>query len=90
MWLINSSIGRKVVMSLTGIALILFMTFHASMNVVALFSGDAYNMICKLWALIGMLLSQQLHWVRWQCVTLFMHLSLLLKTEEHVVQSVMR
>ena len=48
MWLINSSIGRKVVMSLTGIALILFMTFHASMNVVALFSGDAYNMICKL------------------------------------------
>lgn len=48
MWLINSSIGRKVVMSLTGIALVLFMTFHASMNVVALFSGDAYNMICKL------------------------------------------
>ena len=35
-------------MSLTGIALVLFMTFHASMNVVALFSGDAYNMICKL------------------------------------------
>ena len=48
MWLINSSIGRKVVLSLTGIALVLFMTFHASMNVVALFSGDAYNMICKL------------------------------------------
>ena len=48
MWLINSSIGRKVVMSLTGIALVLFMTFHASMNVVALFSGDAYHMICKL------------------------------------------
>lgn len=48
MWLINSSIGRKVVMSLTGVALVLFMTFHASMNVVALFSGDAYNMICKL------------------------------------------
>ena len=48
MWLINSSIGRKVVMSLTGVALVLFMTFHACMNVVALFSGDAYNMICKL------------------------------------------
>ena len=28
MWLINSSIGRKVVMSVTGIALILFLTFH--------------------------------------------------------------
>ena len=48
MWLINSSIGRKVVMSVTGIALILFLTFHCCMNVVALFSGKAYNMICEL------------------------------------------
>lgn len=48
MWLINSSIGRKVVMSVTGMALILFMTFHCCMNIVALFSGEAYNMICKL------------------------------------------
>ena len=48
MWLINSSIGRKVVMSVTGIALILFLTFHCCMNVVALFSGEAYNWICEL------------------------------------------
>ena len=48
MWLINSSIGRKVVMSVTGIALILFLTFHCAMNVVALFSGEAYNGICEL------------------------------------------
>ena len=47
MWLINSSIGRKVIMSVTGIALILFLTFHMSMNIVALFSGKAYNMICE-------------------------------------------
>ena len=47
MWLINSSIGRKVVMSVTGIALILFLTFHCCMNIVALFSGKAYNMICE-------------------------------------------
>lgn len=47
MWLINSSIGRKVVMSVTGVALILFLTFHMSMNVAALFSGEAYNMICE-------------------------------------------
>lgn len=47
MWLINSPIGRKVVMSLTGICLILFLTFHCCMNVVAFFSGDAYNMICE-------------------------------------------
>ena len=47
MWLINSSIGRKVVMSVTGIALILFLTFHGCMNVVALFSAEGYNMICE-------------------------------------------
>lgn len=48
MWLINSSIGRKVVMSVTGVALILFLTFHCCMNVAALFSGKAYNTICEL------------------------------------------
>lgn len=48
MWLINSTIGRKVVMSLTGVALILFLTFHLCMNLVALFSGEAYNKICEL------------------------------------------
>ena len=47
MWLINSSIGRKVVMAVTGVALVLFLTFHMSMNVVALFSGEGYNMICE-------------------------------------------
>ena len=47
MWLINSSIGRKVVMSVTGIALILFLTFHGCMNMLALFSEEGYNMICE-------------------------------------------
>ncbi len=46
-WLVKSSIGRKVVMSVTGLALILFLTFHMSMNLVALFSAEAYNMICE-------------------------------------------
>ena len=46
MWLTNSSIGRKVVMSVTGLALILFLTFHACMHVVAMFSAEAYNAIC--------------------------------------------
>ena len=31
MWLSNSSVGRKVVMSVTGIALVLFLTFHLSL-----------------------------------------------------------
>lgn len=32
---------------MTGIALILFLTFHASMNIVALISAEGYNMICE-------------------------------------------
>ena len=47
MWLTNSSIGKKVLMSVTGIALILFLTFHACMNVVALISEEGYNAICE-------------------------------------------
>ncbi len=35
-------------MSISGMALILFLTFHMSMNVVALFSAEAYNTICEL------------------------------------------
>lgn len=58
MWLINSSVGRKVVMSVTGLFLILFLTFHALMNAVALFSFDAYEAICEFlganwYALVG-------------------------------------
>ncbi|MDR3265962.1 MAG: succinate dehydrogenase cytochrome b subunit [Tannerella sp.] len=48
MWLINSSIGRKFVMSITGTALVLFLLFHLCMNVTAIFSTDAYNAICSL------------------------------------------
>lgn len=48
MWLTNSSIGRKVIMSVSGIALILFLTFHGCMNLVALFSAEGYNMVCEM------------------------------------------
>ena len=34
-------------MSVTGVALILFLTFHMAMNLVALISAEGYNMICK-------------------------------------------
>ena len=47
MWLINSTVGRKVVMSVTGVALVLFLTFHMAMNLVALISAEGYNMICE-------------------------------------------
>ena len=35
-------------MSVTGLALILFLTFHGCMNVVALFSEEGYNWICEM------------------------------------------
>lgn len=47
MWLKDSSIGRKLLMSISGLFLVLFLTFHLSMNVVAIFSEEAYNMICE-------------------------------------------
>lgn len=48
MWLTKSSIGRKTVMSVTGLALILFLTFHVLMNAVAIFCPEAYNKICGI------------------------------------------
>ena len=58
MWLFKSSVGRKVVMSISGIALVLFLLFHMSMNLVAIFSTEGYNMICEFlganwYALVG-------------------------------------
>ena len=46
MWLICSSIGKKLIMSITGISLILFLTFHMLMNLVVLISPESYNAIC--------------------------------------------
>lgn len=58
MWLTNSSIGRKVVMSVSGLFLVLFLTFHMCMNLVLVFKPDAYNDICGFlganwYALVG-------------------------------------
>jgi succinate dehydrogenase / fumarate reductase cytochrome b subunit len=46
-WLLNSSIGRKFIMSISGIFLVLFLLFHLSMNLALLFSAKAYDMICE-------------------------------------------
>ena len=48
MWLLKSSIGKKLIMSISGLFLVLFLLFHLSMNVAAVFSGEAYNMVCSL------------------------------------------
>ena len=47
MWLFNSSIGRKLVMAVTGLCLVLFVTFHVLMNAVALIWPTAYNQVCE-------------------------------------------
>ena len=47
MWLTNSSVGRKMVMGITGLFLVLFVTFHVLMNAVALFSPEGYNAVCE-------------------------------------------
>ena len=46
MWLTRSSVGRKLIMSISGLFLILFLAFHMSMNLVAIISSDAYNQVC--------------------------------------------
>lgn len=57
MWLFSSSVGKKVVMSVTGVCLILFLTLHALMNAVVLVSEEAYNCICEFlganWYAVG-------------------------------------
>jgi len=47
-WLLNSSIGRKFIMSISGIFLVLFLLFHLSMNLTLVFSAEAYDWICEL------------------------------------------
>ena len=58
MWLSNSSIGRKLVLSISGLFLILFLTFHMAMNAVAVISEEGYNAVCEFlganwYALVG-------------------------------------
>ena len=47
-FLSNSSLGKKLVMSVTGAFLVLFILFHMSMNITAIISPEAYNTICAL------------------------------------------
>ena len=57
-FLTNSSVGKKLVMSISGCFLVLFILFHMSMNLTVLFSREAYNLICEFlganwYALVG-------------------------------------
>jgi succinate dehydrogenase / fumarate reductase cytochrome b subunit len=46
-FLTNSSVGKKLVMSVTGCFLVLFILFHMSMNITMLFNRASYNAICE-------------------------------------------
>ncbi|MDD2512025.1 MAG: succinate dehydrogenase cytochrome b subunit [Proteiniphilum sp.] len=58
-WLIDSSIGRKFIQSISGLFLILFLLFHMTMNLVLIFSYDTYNFLANemlganWWAIVG-------------------------------------
>lgn len=59
-FLTNSSLGKKVVMSISGAFLVIFILFHMSMNVTAIISPEGYDMICAFlganwYALVGTL-----------------------------------
>ncbi|MDR2065505.1 MAG: succinate dehydrogenase cytochrome b subunit [Prevotellaceae bacterium] len=56
----TSSIGKKLIMSITGTCLVLFLLFHMSMNIVAIIKPEWYNSICAFlgvnwYAIIGTL-----------------------------------
>jgi succinate dehydrogenase / fumarate reductase cytochrome b subunit len=42
-----SSITKKLIMAISGAGLVIFLLFHGSMNLVAIFSEDGYRMICE-------------------------------------------
>ncbi len=61
MWLIDSSIGRKLIMSISGVFLVLFLIFHSLMNFTVILSPETYNLICEIlganwYAIVGTLL----------------------------------
>lgn len=56
--LTKSSIGKKLVMSISGAFLVLFILFHMAMNLTAIISPEGYNQICRFlganwYALVG-------------------------------------
>lgn len=58
LFIFNSSIGRKLVMSITGAALVLFLTFHSIMNIFVIINPEVYDQICEFlganwYALLG-------------------------------------
>lgn len=82
MWLKDSSVGRKFIMSITGLFLVLFLLFHGSMNICLviddIFGTEGYNWICQMlganwYAIVGTLvlaLGVVVHFIYAICLTI--------------------
>ncbi len=47
MWLVDSSVGRKVIMSISGLFLIVFLLLHLSVNCLMYVSPEAFGLGCE-------------------------------------------
>ena len=51
MSIFSSSIGKKLIMSISGIFLVLFLTLHMCLNLVSVFSADGFQKVCDFMGL---------------------------------------
>lgn len=49
--LFTSSIGKKLIMSVSGLFMILFLTMHMALNFTSVFSAEAFEKVCEFMAL---------------------------------------
>ncbi|MBQ7253664.1 MAG: succinate dehydrogenase cytochrome b subunit [Bacteroidales bacterium] len=49
--LFTSSIGKKLIMSVTGLFMILFLTMHMVLNLTSVFSAETFQVVCDFMAL---------------------------------------
>ena len=49
--LFTSSIGKKLIMSVTGLFMVLFLVMHMSLNLTSVFSAETFEAVCEFMAL---------------------------------------
>lgn len=49
--LFTSSIGKKLIMSVTGLFMVLFLTMHMCLNLTSVFSAETFEAVCEFMAL---------------------------------------
>lgn len=46
LFIFNNPVGRKFIMAISGLGLVLFLLFHATMNIFVVINPDVYDLIC--------------------------------------------